>query len=237
MVTMDSMSGGGRPHLILGGSHGIGFAYASHFASQRDRLVLVGRNGEDLANSRAILERSGSPEVESVVADLLDPDDRRRIMRRWPPHKVSTVFVGGPSPPVGSLASATIKELDRACEVCLSYPVDILQGYTGARDPRPRIVILSSSAADEPLCDHQFFLSALLRRNLDAIVNCLSAQIDSVVEVWKPHVVFTRLSRRFAEQLTDGRSDEALKAVLADHFGVRSVPTAQEYVDQMLDTR
>ncbi|WP_434175893.1 SDR family NAD(P)-dependent oxidoreductase [Brachybacterium conglomeratum] len=59
-----------RTSLITGASSGLGAEYARRLARRGDRLVLVARDRERLADLAAQLERAGAPEVEVLAADL-----------------------------------------------------------------------------------------------------------------------------------------------------------------------
>lgn len=68
--------------LVTGATSGIGYAFARHLAAERRPLVLVARDGERLAARRAELQAAGAPDVETIVADLSDPDERQRVVAR-----------------------------------------------------------------------------------------------------------------------------------------------------------
>ncbi len=56
--------------LITGASSGLGAEYARHLARRGDRLVLVARDRERLADLAGELGRLGAPQVEVLAADL-----------------------------------------------------------------------------------------------------------------------------------------------------------------------
>lgn len=60
----------GKIVLITGGSKGIGRAAAHHFAQANCRVILVARNGDDLAATKAVLEAQSGGQVETFAADL-----------------------------------------------------------------------------------------------------------------------------------------------------------------------
>ena len=68
--------------LITGATSGIGHAFARHLAGAGYGLVIVARDGERLAQRRLSLLSLGSPAVETITADLADPQARSLVVDR-----------------------------------------------------------------------------------------------------------------------------------------------------------
>lgn len=60
--------------VLLGATKGMGRALARRMAERGDRLVLLGRDPEDLARSAADLEARGAGSVATATCDLLRPE-------------------------------------------------------------------------------------------------------------------------------------------------------------------
>lgn len=73
------MSLQGKNVLITGASGGIGRMIAVHLAKHGARLLLVGRESIALQETRASVETAGGS-AEVIVADLLNPQDRDRVV-------------------------------------------------------------------------------------------------------------------------------------------------------------
>ncbi|MFI1417462.1 SDR family NAD(P)-dependent oxidoreductase [Streptomyces sp. NPDC020731] len=68
--------------LVTGASSGIGAAYAGRLAAQGRDTVLVARRAQRLDDLARRLREATATTVETLVADLSDPDDLARVARR-----------------------------------------------------------------------------------------------------------------------------------------------------------
>jgi short-subunit dehydrogenase len=68
--------------LVTGATSGIGYAFARHLAAGGYALVLVARDGARLDERRAELLRMGAPTVQTITADLTEPDQRALVTAR-----------------------------------------------------------------------------------------------------------------------------------------------------------
>lgn len=218
-------------HAVLGGSLGIGYAYALWHARRGARLVVNALHGESLDAARRQLLAAGAQAVTMFPADLTIPEERHGLLECLQAFTLTSLFMGGPSPPPGSVEALTPAELRAACEICLVYPHEVLSRMAASPRKPQRIILLSSSATTEPLAGHQFFASALLRRTLDQVV-CQFTGLR--VEVWRPTAVLTALSEAYAQHLPPVAGDDSPVARLRRHFNQEQVPTAEEYVNAMM---
>lgn len=156
MTTADS----GRPSepqaarpraLITGGTSGIGAEFARQLAAGGHDLVLVGRDKARLASVRERLTSEHGVDVETISADLAEPEDLERVARR----------VADPDAPIDLLVNnagfglhSTLLDIDldehrRALDVmCLAVlALGSAAGRAMARRGSGRIINISSAAS------------------------------------------------------------------------------------------
>ena len=78
--------------LITGASTGIGAVYADRLAKRGYDLILVARNEERLSESAARLKSTGR-RIETILADLTNKEDVRRIAKRLSTDPTITALV------------------------------------------------------------------------------------------------------------------------------------------------
>ena len=225
--------------LVLGGSAGIGFAFAEWCANKSRRIIIVGRYKARLRKARERLLKSGATEVICISGDLVDPRFRSSLLSRLAEKRLSTVFIGGPNPPSGHPSSVDWRSAQRACEICIIYPLQIVSSLVQQRSNGTNIIFLSSSAARERLEGHPFFLSAFFRRTAETLLQLYAREhsfASTTFSIWHPKVVYTDLAKRYARALPVRRKQDSLMNRLKQAFGISSLPTARQYVERMMST-
>jgi NAD(P)-dependent dehydrogenase (short-subunit alcohol dehydrogenase family) len=228
-------------HLVLGGSDGIGFAFAEWLAEHQCRLIVVARNKERLSRARTKLLASGAAEVRILAGDLLNPRFRAGLFRRASTIRLSLIFIGGPSPPAGTIDQISSNEVEAGAKSCLAYPVDVMRFALSHHASRKRdpltIIFLSSSASKDDLPDHPFFLSALFRSAAEHLLKRIAElHLHERVEllIWRPTVVYTRLAKAYAATLPlfspDGSLSDRLRRIFHS-----PVPSPTEYIQSITD--
>lgn len=225
---------GGPRHLVLGGSTGIGFAYAERYARLGHRLVIVARDAIKLEAAREKLVRTRASSVETRCCDLTTGARQTLLDSVLQTPRFSTVFIGGPGPVAGSSAEICVNDHQSAREACVAYPCEVIDLGDRLLGPGGRFVILSSSAADEPFPGHRFYLSALYRRELDNCLATRAARLGSLkidLLILKPKLVLTPLSESYASAIDAHRSPED---TLARIFTVPKIQTPTEFMQATL---
>jgi NADP-dependent 3-hydroxy acid dehydrogenase YdfG len=220
-------------HLVLGATAGIGRAYADHFARLGASLEIVARTAADLNRAAEEMFRLGASRCVVRVGDVLDERFRATLQDRLDDPDLKSVYVGGPSPRAVTFRHAGTDDYVDAAAIVVAYPLDILRRLN-ERESALTVVIVSSSAAVEPLTHRvPFFTSALLRRSLDAACAASVELFPPSVRVllWHPRVVLTRLSTAYA--IRDNAAVDAM-SVLRQQFPGVEILGAAEFVSSVI---
>lgn len=224
-------------HIVFGGSRGIGFAYAKWLAQRGFRLVIVDQCPDTLALARSQLLAMGSPAVDVHACDLKVADARNAMLQSLDPNDASSIFIRGPSPPAGTVTEVSLVNVETTVNICLLYPTSVFSWLSTAHSARSqrRVILLSSSATEESLLGHPFFLSAVMRRATENLSHGYATAItDITLHIWRPQIVLTDLSIAFARTaMADKYSDDKSAVTwLKARFNVRHLPTPDEFVPQ-----
>lgn len=103
--------------LVTGASSGIGWEYATRLAGRGRNLVLVARRAERLEVLARDLRADGVTGVETLVADLADPDDLARVAERVSGDDVDLLVNNAGINGYGPFAEADATLLDRVLRV------------------------------------------------------------------------------------------------------------------------
>lgn len=229
-------------HLILGGSEGIGFSYAALQAKKGHSLKLVARCEDKLEAARLQLLDCGASQVEIVCGDLTNPGFLSSFLSEQ--CGFDTILAGGPSPKCITLSKALSSSEDEQLIVhnyraAISYPLRIIDWALNlGLAPWGRLYILGSSESKKAMLTSPFFPSASFRRVIDELVEEyfeLFKENKKNVQVWRPDVVVTPLSIRYAcYKASKEVSASEAKQVLEGLFPHSTVLTSDEYIQKEL---
>ena len=226
-------------HLICGASRGIGYAVAESLASRGQNVILVGRDRADLARAKPKLRELGAKRVAIRTVDLLDAAARQRLVGSVRSFPLRSVLIGGPSPPAGPLSIVSAESLDRAYEICLRYPFDVV-GALLARPPRTRpsiVMYISSSAVTVAVAHPHFYLSGLLRRTTERLLRDLVSGVEGHgcrLISFRPELVWTSLSERYAKSKFPDADPSLLRSLLAGDLHAKGAPDPNVFLNAAL---
>jgi hypothetical protein len=232
MKRVPSISASQPCHVVLGGSRGIGFAFASWLAANKEPLLIISRHPGPLRTAILKLERAGAPRAECMSGDLLDCNFRSDLMFRMRGRRIRSVFIGGPSPASGRIEDLSPQSFESAYQSCVAYPIDIVHGFTTTDSYQPlSFIFLSSSAAREAITGHPFYLSAVFRRTAERILQDISLKMPAIrLLILRPRVVWTDLAEQYARKVYSPTDPDSGRAKLAERFHVKSVPDPDAYI-------
>lgn len=223
--------------LVCGGTSGIGFAFALHFAKKGCNLTVLSRDKSfSLESIKQELLYAGAQSVQMVTCDLLDSIERGLVFARLASNsKFSYIFLGGPGPVAGSQNQIESSDVVQSYNACVSYPIHWHKVFFNHLIPNCEIWVLSSSTVNEESTkNHPFYLSTIFRKATSAIIKEWREQ-NMIVNSLTPRVVITPLSMQFGEKLADGSKYSNPIVALEAFFEIDEIPTAEEYISQEIE--
>lgn len=223
-------------HLILGGSRGIGFAYAQAVSRRapKSSIQIIARDVEQIDQAVEKLSAQHDGPISGACIDLTQPDQRLALwdtVRRGDTY--TSVFLGGPGPQPVRAATAKNVDIVRAYDICVRFPSEVFDRAHDLLAVGGRIFWLSSAASQEPLRDSPFYLSGAFRRITDQLVVDHRDRLRDrgiSIHVLRPRVVLTSLSIAYGKKLADDGMGTDAESALRLAFGVDQIETAEEYV-------
>lgn len=140
-----------RVYVLTGASRGLGFATAQALVADGARVVLSGRNGDNVSRAAAALGEGG--QAVGVAADLADPQTPQRLVETatstFGRLDGALVSVGGPPP--GSVAEATDEQWRAAFETVFLGAVRMARTVARALPGGGAIALVLSTSVRSPL--------------------------------------------------------------------------------------
>jgi uncharacterized protein len=138
----------GRWALIVGGSDGLGAAFATELASRGLDLVLVARREDVLDEVAGRLHDTHGVEVRTLVLDAAQPGAAEELARRTADLDLGLVVCNAALSPTGAFLDAPADELDRVLDLnCrLATRLARIMGARLVERGRGGLVFLSSVA-------------------------------------------------------------------------------------------
>jgi uncharacterized oxidoreductase len=205
--------------LITGGATGIGFALAKKFVAAGNRVVVVGRTGQTLAEAARLL-----PRLETCQADVSIAADRARLVSTYPDISVLVNHAGIQhiTPFLDSTADAIEQELNvnflAPALLCPAFLPTLLRRQSAA------IVNVSSGLALVPKQTASIYCAS--KAALHSFSKTLRWQLEGTpVRVFEvlPPVVNTAMTagRGRAKISPDTLADEFWRGFQRDRFEMR----------------
>ena len=140
--------------LVTGASSGIGTAFARRLAARGVHPVLVARRADRLRALAEELTRDHGVDAEVVVADLVDPADRERVVDRLrSPDRVVDLLVNNAGfGAYGAVHRAEPAMLDQMIEVNVTAPLQLTRAAPPGMRTRDNggVINVGSTAGERP---------------------------------------------------------------------------------------
>jgi 3-oxoacyl-[acyl-carrier protein] reductase len=169
-----------RSFVIGGGSRGLGRAVAEELVRNGDRVLLVARNEDSLAEAVAALGERAS----SVAADLGSSEGAEVVARAVDERFDGTLdgaLVNQGGPPPGNVLELTDEQWQTAFELCIAGPIRLVRTLAPKFADGSSIVFVASSSTRRPIPGLD--ASNVLRPGVAALVGALARALAPRVRV------------------------------------------------------
>ncbi len=141
----------GRKAIICASSRGLGRACAMALAREGVHVVINGRHGDALAQTRHDIERVAGGMVTAIVADVTTPAGRDALLAGCPEPDILVNNAGGP--PAGDFHELTNDDWLGALNANMLSALDLIRRSVDGMMQRGfgRIVNITSSAVKAPI--------------------------------------------------------------------------------------
>ncbi|QUS35501.1 SDR family oxidoreductase [Falsirhodobacter algicola] len=164
----------GKRALVCAGSKGLGFGCAEALARAGVALVLNARNAAPLEEAAARLRRHGV-EVQTVAADITDPDGQARVLAAAGGVDILVTNAGGPPP--GMWSDWDRSDFQKALDANMLTPIALMTALLPGMIDRGwgRVVNITSKSVRAPIA--QLGLSNAARSGLTGYVAGTARQV------------------------------------------------------------
>ncbi len=169
-----------RTYVIGGGSRGLGRAVADELVREGNRVLLVARNEDSLAEAVAALGDRAS----SVAADLGSPEGAEVVARAVDERfggSVDGALVNQGGPPAGNVLELTDEQWQLAFDLCIAGPIRLVRALAPRFSDGASVVFVASSSTRRAIPGLD--ASNVLRPGVAALVGALARSLAPRVRV------------------------------------------------------
>jgi len=162
--------------FVAASSQGLGKAVAIELAKEGAKLIINGRNKENLESTRKEIEKINGAEVLALAGDLSIDDEREQIIKKTLDvyDHVDILITNTGGPPTGKFEDFKQEDWDNTFKSLLSSVVGLINGFLpGMKQQRwGRIIAITSQAVKQPV--NNLVLSNSVRASVAGLMKSLS---------------------------------------------------------------
>jgi len=162
--------------FVAASSQGLGKAVAIELAKEGAKLIINGRNKENLENTKKEIEKINGAEVLALAGDLSNDHEREQIIKNslqvYDHIDILVTNTGGP--PAGKFEDFKQEDWDNTYKSLLASVVGLINGFLpGMKQQRwGRIIAITSQAVKQPV--NNLVLSNSVRASVAGLMKSLS---------------------------------------------------------------
>ena len=165
--------------FVAASSQGLGKAVAIELANEGARLIINGRNQENLKSAKQEIEKISREKVLALPGDLSDDHEREQIIKKsleaYDHIDILITNTGGP--PSGKFENFKQEDWDKAYKSLLLSVIGLINGFLpGMKQQRwGRIIAITSQAVKQPV--NNLILSNSVRASVAGLMKTLSNEL------------------------------------------------------------
>jgi len=162
--------------FIAASSQGLGKAVALELAKEGAKLIINGRNKENLESTKKEIEKINEAEVVALAGDLSDDHEREQVIKGslqvYDHIDILVTNTGGP--PSGKFEDFKPEDWDRTYKSLLASVVGLINGFLPGMKQQQwgRIIAITSQAVKQPV--NNLVLSNSVRASVAGLMKTLS---------------------------------------------------------------
>ena len=165
--------------FVAASSQGLGKAVALELANEGVKLIINGRNRDNLKSTKQEIEKMTGEKVLALAGDLSNDQEREEIIRRsleaYDHIDILITNTGGP--PSGKFENFKQEDWDKAYKSLLLSVIGLINGFLpGMKQQRwGRIIAITSQAVKQPV--NNLILSNSVRASVAGLMKTLSNEL------------------------------------------------------------
>jgi len=165
--------------FVAASSQGLGKAVALELAAEGAKLIICGRNKENLEHAKHEIEKLSNGEVLAIAGDLSVAAEREQVIKKalqtYTTINILVTNTGGP--PAGKFEELKQEDWDQAYKSLLTSVVGLVNGFLpGMKEQQwGRIIAITSMAVKQPV--NNLILSNSVRASVAGLIKTLSNEL------------------------------------------------------------
>ena len=166
--------------FVAASSQGLGKAVALELAAEGAKLIICGRNKENLEHAKHEIEKLSNGEVLAIAGDLSVAAEREQVIKKalQTYNTINILVTNTGGPPAGKFEELKQEDWDKAYKSLLTSVVGLVNGFLpGMKEQQwGRIIAITSMAIKQPV--NNLILSNSVRASVAGLIKTLANELS-----------------------------------------------------------